>query len=236
MDYADASIVRGCGKREQGGVYAECGRSPLGRPIEDFLLCPPVLVDAAGMGLSPIGVKLIEHNGVCHVWDWVGSKYYPNVADFVEEVRRFGLSRRISKGLDFSKLTEQSRIFLLHSSAHIADPSPFQKARIGGKALGLDWDHCPKGTHEAGEKGMCSGLWWEDVEGMEYSVNRISRREMPAFEYTAARPAVKSGHMLAVFASFPIIRLAVVKSEDGSHAKTADLVSAAKLPVDIVEE
>lgn len=245
MQYADCSIVRGCGNRQQGGVYAESGRAPYGRPVEDFLLCPPVLVDAADAGLSPVGVKLVKTEGVWHVWDVVGSKYYPNVADFIEEVRRFGLSRKMSKGINFGKLTEKSRIFLLHSRAYIDDPLPFQESRIGGKALGLDWDHCPRGKHDSGETGMCAGLLWEDVEKMAFTIGRKGRRDMPAFSYVAACPPVtstcgtsagKSGHSMAIFASFPIMRLAVVASEDGTHEKTADRVRASSLPVDVVME
>ncbi len=33
---------RGCGEREPGGVYAECGLSSRGRPLEEFLIDPPL--------------------------------------------------------------------------------------------------------------------------------------------------------------------------------------------------
>lgn len=239
-EYANGQIKRGCGKRQQGGVYAECGRSPFGRPVEYFLLCPPVLVDAGEMGLSPLGVQLhpvtVDGKEIWHVWDWVGSKFYPNVADFVEEVRLYGMSRRLSKGLDFKKLTPESRIFLLHANAHIENAQAFQRARIGGKALGLDWDTCPKGIHKPGETRMCAGLWWEDVNGMKVTVGRVGKREMPAFQYQAAAPIAHADHAVAVFASFPISRLAVVASEDGSHVKAHENASASSLPVEIVEE
>ena len=64
------------------------------------------------LGLSPIGVQLVERDGVWHILDWIGSEHYPNVADFLEEVRRFGLSRRLAKTVDFSKLTERSKILV----------------------------------------------------------------------------------------------------------------------------
>ena len=34
-------VERGCGEREPGGVYAECGLSPSGSPLERFLIDPP---------------------------------------------------------------------------------------------------------------------------------------------------------------------------------------------------
>lgn len=239
-EFANSHIQRGCGNRRQGGVYAECGRSPFGYEVEHFLLCPPVLVDVKEIGLSPLGVQLnpvtVDGKEVWHVWDWVGSKFYPNVADFIEEVRLYGMSRRLSRELDFSKLTPESRIFLLHANAHIENAQAFQRARIGGKALGLDWDACPKGIHKAGETGMCAGLWWEDVQGMKVTVGRVGKREMPAFQYQAAAPVTHADHTVAVFASFPISHLVVVASEDGSHVKSYNNASASSLPVYIVEE
>lgn len=39
-------VRRGCGERKQGGIYGECGLSPFGRPLEDFLLDPaPYVAD-----------------------------------------------------------------------------------------------------------------------------------------------------------------------------------------------
>lgn len=52
---------------------------PVSQPLH-FLCDPPVLVD--DWHLSPVGVQLIERNGITHIIDWVGSMYYPNVADF----------------------------------------------------------------------------------------------------------------------------------------------------------
>jgi hypothetical protein len=190
------------------------------------------------MGLSPVGVKFIEIEGVWHVFDWVGSQYYPNVADFLEEVGRFGLSRRISKDSNFGKLTSKSRILLLHSNAWIDDPKPYQKSRVGGHALGLDWEWCPKEIHDKGGDQMCAGLHWENVTGMERVGKRVGTRIMPAFQYPAGKPIVDdTKYSLAIFASFPIARLAVVQADDGSHEKTAaNIAQATSLEVAVVEE
>jgi len=96
-------VLRGCGTRCRGGLYAECGMGPNGSPVENFLMDPPVLLDFARIGVIPRGTHLVERNGATHLFDWIGAESYPNVADFIEEVRRFGLSRRLSPKLDFSK-------------------------------------------------------------------------------------------------------------------------------------
>ena len=235
------TVKRGCGTRVEGGIYSESGTSDDGYPLEHFLYCPPIVIDPKGMGLTPRGVKLMhDKDGLYHIFDWVGSKFYPNVADFLEEVRRFGMSRRLSSSLDFSKLTKESRHVLIHTTGWINDPEEYQENRIGGKHLGKEWKHCPKGIHNAKYTGMCAGLYWEDVLEVETSEGneRIGRRKMPSFQYTAARKPLnaQTDYSVAIFASFPITRLAVVKSRDGSHTDSMDKASKAGLSVDIVEE
>lgn len=114
------AVPRGCGPaRDEGGIYAEVGLSPVGLPLSFFLVDPPIPVSCAALGLTPVGVTLIEREGVTHVLDWVGSTHYPNVADFVEETLLFGLSRRLPQTLDFARLGPLSRIILVHGRAHI---------------------------------------------------------------------------------------------------------------------
>src|SRR5258707_634554 len=53
LDFPKADPVpRGCGEREPGGVYAESGLSPRGRPLEEFLFDPPLPI--------PEGLDLIN--------------------------------------------------------------------------------------------------------------------------------------------------------------------------------
>lgn len=78
--------ARGCGaSRTKGGVYFECSLSPYGLPLENFIVDPPVPIDANEFGVTQIGVKLMERKGVWHVMDWVGSTHYPNVGDYLED-------------------------------------------------------------------------------------------------------------------------------------------------------
>jgi hypothetical protein len=123
--------ARGCGAgRVAGGLYAVCGGGTT--PLEEFLFCPPVL-PPANMRIAARGVTLFQHGGIWHIADHIGSEHYPNVADYVEELRRLGLSRRIPTNLDFTLLTRgKSRIVLLHSRAYlrnyrdlqVSDPYP----------------------------------------------------------------------------------------------------------------
>jgi hypothetical protein len=121
---------------------------PGGRPVEDFLFCPPTRLEelAKWTGeLAHLGVKLVQVGSVWHIFDWVGSQHYPNVADFVEEVRRFGLSRRLPKTLDFSKLTAESRIFLVHDRAWVQPFDAYAANWQGGLQGGLlPYKMCPK--------------------------------------------------------------------------------------------
>lgn len=235
---AVGGIPRGCGRRKAGGAYMECGGSPVGRPIEYFLLCPPQVVDPKELGITAVGVQLVELEGTWHVIDWVGEKYYPHVADFIEEVRRFGASRRLPKDLDYSKLTPESRMILLHPQAHIDEPFVYDQYRIGGKAFDMEWDKCPKDKiHTKSE--MCAGLFWEDVRSVKHDKNiRIGDREMPSFTYRAATPPGKEKvkHSLAMFAMLPITRLVVIQSKDGSHERTFEAVSKSSIDSEVVDE
>jgi len=125
-------VVRGCGRRIPGGIYFETGLSPFGVPITEFLWDPPVPLEDP-RDVAAIGTQLQERDGVFHILDWVGEIHYPNVTDFIEEVKRFGLSRRLAETHDFSKLSSQSRILLIHPRAFIRNFKAYQQ-----------W-HCPKG-------------------------------------------------------------------------------------------
>lgn len=139
-----ATIVpRGCGDRKEGGIYAECGLSSHGRPLEDFLVDSPLPLpdglDMRALANKP-QVWMDPRTGAHHLIIWIGAEHYPYVADYVEEVRRYGASRRISSAVDLSKLTPgESRMILVHplarvvSWADMAKPAECSK-RIPGHA------------------------------------------------------------------------------------------------------
>src|SRR5690348_5495396 len=119
-----AAVLRGCGERTPGGVYIECGLSPVGRPFEDFLLDPPLALPP-GLGAESLANKpqfwTDPATGTVHLVIWIGAEHYPYLADFVEEARRFGISRKLSPQLlerpEFGRLTLSSRLVLAHPSA-----------------------------------------------------------------------------------------------------------------------
>jgi hypothetical protein len=124
---------RGCGEREEGGVYAECGPSPHGSPLEHFLFDPPLpLPDGVDLINKPqlwqradpvSGDPVLDPETDAPVYDlliWIGAEHYPEAVDYIEETRRLGASRRLNPNMDLSKLTCRSRMLLAHPRAIIA--------------------------------------------------------------------------------------------------------------------
>lgn len=158
---------RGCGQRQPGGAYLAVPLGPGGRPVEHFLVDPPTVVSndqRDALGLCALGVTLIERDGITHVFDIVGREHYPTVAGLVDEVRRLGVSRRISRTADFSRLSADSRLVLLHEHADVANALEFPAER-----------RCPteRDDHLAdGYRGMCARLWWD--EPLEAARHRLA--------------------------------------------------------------
>jgi hypothetical protein len=156
---------RGCGYRQPGGAYFAVPLGPGGRAVEEFLIDPPVVIDDPGrLGLSSVGVTLIERDGVTHVLDLVGREHYPTVASFIDEARRMGISRRAPKTIDFGRITPSSRLLLAHAHADIANAAEFPCAR-----------RCPCHVTEhliPGFADMCARLWRE--EPLEAARHRLA--------------------------------------------------------------
>ena len=118
-------VPRGCGEREPGGVYAECGLSDHGMPLEAFLLDSPLPIPD-GLDLVnkpqlwqrvlPSGDPILDTDGqpIYDLLIWVGAEHYPYCPDFIEEVRRYGASRRLNPNLDLALLSQASRMILAH--------------------------------------------------------------------------------------------------------------------------
>ena len=140
-----------------------------------------------------------------HVVDWIGASHYPNVADWIEETIRFGVSRRISRATSFERLTRESRLILIHPRAWLDNAAEYfaareqarrdyaarEQARRDYAANALPW--CPKHLTDhvqAIPPTMCSSLWWEDIEGGVERPGKPPRsvtRTMPSFSYHAWR-------------------------------------------------
>lgn len=224
-------VQRGCGYRCKGGIYAECGLSASGRPLEEFLIDPPTplpLETQQALGVRPIGVTLVPdpHDpGTSHLFDWIGTRFYPNVMDFLEEVRRFGLSRRLPRSLNLGKLNRRSRHVAIHANGWIDDARLYFAARRSGEWV------CPKYRPDHLDPrhppAMCAGLWCEDVVGGEAVAEvphephhpRQVWRRLPSFSYAALcpPPGMQPAYTPAIVAAFPLTRLVVVRDERDAH-------------------
>jgi hypothetical protein len=166
-------------------------------------------------------------------------------------VRRFGLSRRLPRTLDFAKLSRRSRHLVVHANAWIANAADYLAARAAD-----DWrcpQHRPDHLDPQAPPPMCAALWWEDVIGDEgrdapgaglerhkrRPYPRLTRRPMPSFAYVARRPpaGVAGRYLPALFAAFPITRLCIVADpEAGAHLDAVARARASRgLPVDLEE-
>lgn len=143
-----ATGSRGCGRRVAGGLYVCTALSSDGSPLEDFLIDPVMEVP-----LAPFRAPItIERNGIKHLMVWVGESHYPSPADYVEETRRKGASRRIPMGFDLSGLTPgQSRMIMVH-------PKAFSKETSVATT-------CPTGVH-INQNAPCIGSHWHWATSM----------------------------------------------------------------------
>ena len=108
---------RGCGKRTKGGLYACCGLSPYGKPIEDFLIDPPLAFSGESFRAPIVNVV----NEVTNLIFWMGKEFYPYCPDYIEETRVMGISKRVPLGFDFKGVVPfESSMYFIHPRAIIA--------------------------------------------------------------------------------------------------------------------
>lgn len=128
QDVARAVVTeRLCEWRTEGGVYLEVGHHKDGIPIDYFLRDPAIplptgwdartlarktqLVLRYGTG-EEFGTKPIKD-----IVRWIGAENYPWLHDFIEEARYFGISLKLPRNFDFSGITSDSRLLLIHPRA-----------------------------------------------------------------------------------------------------------------------
>lgn len=253
MDYMTGEpIERGCGVREPGGIYFETRTGKRGRPVEDFLFDPPLPL--GNLELPARGVLILarpDGSGIYDVYDRVGEANYPNVADMVEEIRRFGLSRRAGKGLDFSLLGPGSLIFLTHPRAIVTNVDDLYLALREERDENPDACHrftcpCGKEAHASlpdlgtwDTAPMCVGTWWDLVTKGEPewdldAPRRTVYRTNGSTRYTGrqAPHGFKPQYQEGIFARFPIHNLAVINDPEGQEAdKAMRRLESCKLPI-----
>jgi hypothetical protein len=176
---------RGCGYRQPGAAYLAVPLGPGGRPVEEFLIDAPIVIDDPGqLGLTAIGVALVERDGATHVLDVVGREHYPTVAAFIDEARHMGISRRVSRSINFSQITPASRLLLLHPHADIANALEFPTSA-----------RCPCHVHEHLADGfaeMCARLWWQEpLPGAQHRLALFASFPIPQIEVVTDRAGGK---------------------------------------------
>jgi hypothetical protein len=233
------SPERGCGRRAAGGVYAETRISrDGGQPLEFFLVDPPQAVDLNRLGLTAVGVRLVEIEGVWHIFDIVGEEHYPYPADYVEETRLKGASRRLSRNLDFSKLSPEGRLVLVHRKAIIQNFHQYPQPPIV---------ECPKmlAAHAVAPlEETCAGLWWHDIHAADGELQEgcILRKLAGSTEYYAhPRPHnMRPEYQHGIFMMLPITNLAVIRGRNAGEMAVAEqsfqAASKSGLPVYLEEE
>lgn len=232
---------RGCGFRAEGGIYLECGLVKDGRPIEHSLFDPPRPLD--GLEVSAQGVHLVKdpQTGVYHVLDWVGQASYPHVADFVEEVRMMGLSRRAAEQTNFELLTKDSTIILIHKDAILDNPGEFAEQMEGGytaKERMERWGiRCAvarrthSDDHFTGKPVSCTRHWYrlQANEVVQHETRTAFLRNFnDVVKYTVDPPPLEADTKWAtkpgMFMRLPITRIAVIESGDGTHIEKRDRI------------
>ena len=232
IDFPKADPVeRGCGEREQGGVYAETGLSRYGTPLEYFLIDPPMPLPE---GLDIINKPQLWEDpatGITHLLIWVGAEHYQWCTDYIEETKRFGASRRINPNLELSRLTRESRMILAHPRAintlweEQTPPQECQKhlprhdivslaeltadpAQKAGPCLFKLWDLVPQ---EAASEVL-------ELEGE----SPICLRKVGSTIYQY-RPTGESAEGLqpGLFAALPITGFALIQYDDGTVNESA---------------
>jgi hypothetical protein len=240
-------IVRGCGTRKAGGVYAECRLNDNGLPVEYFVLCPTKPINPLDFGLTAINQVVIDTNRASHILDWIGAEYeYP--VDWIEEVRRFGMSQRCELSPNqYSRITDKSYLITVHARAYI--PSEYwwkliADAKDFNMPPAYKWRDCPRENfgiepHRIDNQRFCAGHLWRTVgAGKRFDSDyHWTTRSMPSFEYEAIYTTEKYLFKPAIFANLPIHRFVVIEDKlDGAHERKLAKLAGAQIPVDVVKE
>lgn len=215
---------RECGDgRQEGHIYAECGFSPGGAKIEQFLLDFPVPVNPKQLGFSAQGVTFIERNGIWHIVDIIGKQHYEFAADFIEEARVLGISRKIPRTADFSKLGPRSTLILIHEGGYVRNTKTLQAHTSAVECP------CGKGhqSHEA-----CAGWHWHiakpNLQGL--ATRKLRRTSYPVFPIQETAPEIKTTH--AYIMQVPISNLTVIRNKNGTvNPGSRKVAGQAGLPV-----
>lgn len=203
-------VQRGCGFPIAGGTYMFIPSGEGGLPIWNMLIDPVLPIpDPEGFGISKIGMKIIENNGIPHIWDWIGEGAYPNVLDWLFEIAKFGFHQKVDPKL-LSKLTDQSYYIGVHPQASIEDPVEHYAHYMAVGSYPVCPKNYPQHLHPAPDLyDTCPGLFINDIiDGVKiHPDGRRVKRTMPAFEYEGYEPPCNAPHIPGAFIKIPIGRM-----------------------------
>lgn len=255
-------VVRGCGTRTYGGVYLEVKLAKDGEPGTNprKFLVDPVREVPDGMGIPNRGVALIprpDGSGVMDVWDHVGTNNYRCVEDFWREILAHGVSRKISSRTDFSQLTPESRLILIHQKAMLLNADELYRAIDVEIREMVDANHwrcmCGKPDHDGypvyardsqDMMSTCVSSWAEVVEGGEEIYEpgvapRTVKRTIGDTTYQGRHTPLDftPEYVEGIFAIFPITCLAVINDpQDGKHIPNMQRAEGSSLKVVLEDE
>lgn len=249
-------IERGCGTRQAGGVYLVTDLSPHGTPLDSFLFDPPVIpIDNDGNVHYPgaVGLHLMRDDRyplLCHVWDWIGTNYYPTFPDFWEEVHRFGLSRRISVNADFDGLVYgRSQIIGFHALGILQGTKKFYNRLDKEFVEGTRFNKCPHNLDHNKVYQFCIRYLWQLVDQQKGDEDRLHIVPMPRGSgktgtyFGASVPSwinqYKTKWAPAALFHLPIQRIEIIADPiEGKHEQAIEAVekSITNMPYLIVSE
>lgn len=201
---------RGCGQRKTDSIYFESRLSIKGEPIENFIIDPPIDCEKKGIKWSR-SYQIFQKDGVNHLIDWIGEEYYPSPWDFIEEARIKGMSRRVQKSFDFTKITPgKSQIFFAHKKA--IDTTTKTKIHLV-KANRFK----PHGDYEYVKAS------YRQVGDIEYSIK----------DYDPNKPIKHKDFRAGLFLRLPITNMVYVRPAD---KKMVEKITKKNLNIEVVNE
>lgn len=229
-------LARGCGYRKWGATYMVNYKvnqtdEVYQFPCEHFLFCPPWEINPAELGLCSQGLRIIERpgwnggTGIYDIYDWVGAEPYPFATDFIEETKRIGTSRLITRAMlkseEFKLLDPAvSQHFFISPTALLTDESAAilvehnLNLRTCPLEMGLHVDMIPDTAYP------CLALNWEAVSTVKTAERKwyvpVPREEYPTFAYEAAAALSKwkIEFKPAVFMALPLSGMQLDVIED----------------------
>lgn len=170
---------RGCGTRDPGACYICTGMSIFGRPVEEFVV-DPVL---PWPGQFQRGFKIINSSsGINHVAIFVGESFYASPWTFVEEARRFGISRKVPPTFPFQELTPgRSMMFFIHPKAYNTQKNNYVLDRDPCKPMeGCKFYHNDQEMWSKNDKDFGGG-WHPSVGNRTKTPCTMGHRDLACF-------------------------------------------------------